>query len=74
MRDPRRIPGVLKELEAAWLAHPDWRLGQLIENAVRRRRLFFAEDAEVVEGLRNLQPERREEPPASEGEGLSRRE
>ena len=30
MRDPRRIPGVLEKLRAAWEAAPDLRLGQLV--------------------------------------------
>jgi hypothetical protein len=32
MRDPNRIPTVLRELERIWSRHPDWRLGQLISN------------------------------------------
>jgi hypothetical protein len=32
MRDPDRIPAVLKEVEKLWHLHPDWRLGQLICN------------------------------------------
>ena len=32
MRDPKRIPLVLQEIERLWRAHPDWRLGQLICN------------------------------------------
>jgi len=32
MRDPKRIPLVLQEVERIWQAHPDWRLGQLICN------------------------------------------
>lgn len=32
MRDPKRIPLVLQEIERIWRAHPDWRLGQLVCN------------------------------------------
>ena len=32
MRDPERIPLVLKEIEKVWRLHPDWRLGQLVCN------------------------------------------
>jgi uncharacterized protein YihD (DUF1040 family) len=32
MRDLKRIPQVLQEIERVWQAHPDWRLGQLICN------------------------------------------
>lgn len=32
MRDPERIPHVLKEIERIWKRHPDTRLGQLMCN------------------------------------------
>jgi uncharacterized protein YihD (DUF1040 family) len=32
MRDPERIPEMLEVLRAAWEAHPDLRLGQLLWN------------------------------------------
>ena len=32
MRNPNRIPEVLKELEEFWKQVPDWRLGQVISN------------------------------------------
>ena len=31
MRDPNRIPEILKELEKIWSKYPDLRLGQLIK-------------------------------------------
>lgn len=46
MRDPARIDGVLAALKEAWLAHPDWRLGQLISNVGGRETLFALEDDE----------------------------
>ena len=32
MRDPKRIPRIIKKLEKVWKNHPDWRLGQLVSN------------------------------------------
>jgi uncharacterized protein YihD (DUF1040 family) len=32
MRDPKRIPRIIKKLEKVWKKHPDYRLGQLISN------------------------------------------
>ena len=32
MRDPKRIPEMLKELEEFWKQVPNWRLGQVISN------------------------------------------
>jgi uncharacterized protein YihD (DUF1040 family) len=34
MRDKKRIPIILKELEELWLKNSDMRLGQLLENYV----------------------------------------
>ena len=58
-RDPSRIDPILARLRAAWLAHPDMRLGQLVENAVSvspKRRgngppTFYAEDEHTEAGL-----------------------
>ena len=49
MRNPDRITPTLAALEAAWRAHPDWRLGQLIVNACPRGagacpQIFYPED------------------------------
>ena len=33
MRDPKRIPKVLKAIERYWELHPDLRLGQIVSNA-----------------------------------------
>ena len=55
MRDPARIPTVLADLQRAWLKHPDWRLGQLIENAKDRNRpTFYIEDDLLLAGLQQL--------------------
>lgn len=47
MRDPARIPLILAKLEKAWLAAPDLRLGQLIDNILHRANCdhpFYIED------------------------------
>jgi hypothetical protein len=63
-RDPDRIAETLALLTRAWALFPDWRLGQLLVNAVdvaageRGGDPFYAEDDEVAEGLRRLIAER----------------
>jgi uncharacterized protein YihD (DUF1040 family) len=60
MRNPERIPKILKILEEIWLKNPDMRLGQLIENvfpnrpgfdAKLSRPAYFVEDEEFIETL-----------------------
>ena len=51
MRDPKRIPKILKEIEKVWEKYPDMRLGQLITNAVDGPVLYYAEDIDLVEFL-----------------------
>ena len=34
VRDVNRIPRMLSKLEMIWMANPDWRFGQLIENVM----------------------------------------
>ena len=48
MRNPKRIPEVLAALQKAWERHPDWRLGQVISNALGPgpQDVFFPEDDE----------------------------
>lgn len=55
-RDPGRITPTLQEAEAYWRQDPDLRLGQLINAAagVREREVPFIEEAELVEGIRDL--------------------
>jgi uncharacterized protein YihD (DUF1040 family) len=38
VRDPNRIPKVLKAIQEIWEKHPDWRLTQLIINVVETKR------------------------------------
>ena len=59
MRDPNRIPNVLAVLGRVWYENPDWRLGQVIANAVRQTGRFdcdpfYIEDDEMVEALKEL--------------------
>ena len=52
MRDPKRIPIVLAEIEKLWRAVPDWRLGQLISNLSREGNIedpYFVQDDRLLE-------------------------
>jgi hypothetical protein len=53
MRDPDRIPTVLKRIEELWQQHPDWRLGQLIANvaAWRETDVWDLEEDELTEEI-----------------------
>lgn len=47
MRDPKRVRPIMLALESAWNKHPDWRLGQLIENLAIHAKpvpIFYIED------------------------------
>lgn len=53
MRDPKRIEPLLREVEAYWKAHPDWRLCQLVVNvASEGNDPFYVEDDTFLERLR----------------------
>ena len=56
MRNPERIPEVLKELEKFWKQNPDWRLGQVISNfsyeIMGNNDPFYIEDKDLLELLR----------------------
>jgi hypothetical protein len=60
MRNPARIDPMLETLERIWKANPDWRLGQVVANAVRAYdgRVscdpFYIEDDAMEEGLNEL--------------------
>jgi|CXWL01.1.fsa_nt_gi uncharacterized protein YihD (DUF1040 family) len=49
MRDPKRIPVVIKALEALWMKQPDLRLCQLIENVGGS---FYREDDDLLRVLK----------------------
>ena len=53
MRDPKRIPIIIKKLEEAWLKFPDWRLGQLVSNLLGTgvQDVFFTDDEKWEEML-----------------------
>lgn len=57
MRDPERITKILYLLAELWKDVPDWRLGQIISNAVclyEDRDIFYVEDEELIEKLKLL--------------------
>jgi hypothetical protein len=58
MRDPERIPVILKALEEVWRASQDLRLGQLLVTATNfsgRKtecpEIFYAEDDAMLKGI-----------------------
>ena len=57
MRNPDRIPEVLKELEKFWKQVPDWRLGQVISNfsyeLTGNNDPFYIEDEALLTLLKN---------------------
>ncbi len=56
-RDPGRIDGALAVLAAAWRAHPDLRLGQLVVNAAGDADSFYVEDDVLAAALARLADE-----------------
>ena len=57
MRDPKRIPKILKEIEKHWKKYPDLRLGQLFVDAMRiSDDLFYIEDEKLVKRLKEFLP------------------
>lgn len=56
MRNPDRIPEILKELEEFWKQVPDWRLGQVISNfsyeLMGNNDPFYMEDKDLLEILK----------------------
>ena len=51
MRDPKRIPEILHDVQRVWEAFPDLRLGQLLLNVVPDSALYYIEDEELVHRL-----------------------
>ena len=55
MRDPKRIPLILHELETAWKQNPDYRLTQLIMVIAKTEevcpKLFNTEDEDFLSQL-----------------------
>ena len=61
MRDPNRIPEIIRDIEDIWKEHPDLRLIQLLMAPEVGYRLFYVEDGELVRLLREkLGPEQSE--------------
>lgn len=58
MRDPKRIDSILNQLREVWEKVPDWRLGQLIVNAVEPKEpnpeIFAVEDSRLQHLLARL--------------------
>lgn len=59
MRDPNRIPRMLALVEQIWTKYPDFRLGQLVDNAKEigsgsSADIFYVEDVALEEGLERL--------------------
>ena len=61
MRDPQRIPAILKILERVWGNEPDLRLGQLIVTAANFSgrqvvcpEIFYLEDNDLLSGIEKL--------------------
>ena len=56
MRNPERIPKIIKELEEFWKQNSDWRLGQVISNLnyeiMGNNDPFFIEDEKLLELLK----------------------
>ena len=52
MRDPSRIPILLKEIERIWLEGPDLRLCQLIGNCYESGDLYYKEDDDLLKRLK----------------------
>ena len=57
-RNPKRIPGIVKELTKIWKKYPQLRLGQLLYNAVYFMQqdfdnLYYMEDNKLIEFLQD---------------------
>ena len=56
MRNPERIPKIIKELEEFWKQNPNWRLGQVISNLsyelMANNDPFYMEDSNLLELLK----------------------
>lgn len=57
MRNPKRIPIILKQLEDLWMKYPDLRLGQLILNVFSLHngidaRVYHMEDEDFIKEIK----------------------
>ena len=53
MRNSKRIDVVLNEIKAIWERYPDLRLGQLLLNVIRDPYLYYVEDGDLVDYLKD---------------------
>jgi uncharacterized protein YihD (DUF1040 family) len=52
MRDPKRIKRILDKIQVCWEKYPDFRLGQLILNAIQNDNfLYYIEDTDLEEAI-----------------------
>jgi hypothetical protein len=74
MRDIKRIDKVLRQLGRCWRVQPDFRLGQLLQNAVHQNDargvgidsvMFNIEDSALVDAVLKFMP-----PPDGRGRGI----
>ena len=54
MRDPNRIDNVLAAVGDVWKQYPDLRLGQLLVNVYPSMVLYYKEDEDLVEGVKEF--------------------
>ena len=54
MRDKHRIDAILTELQSIWMNFPDMRLGQLLLNVSKDPELYYLEDEELIERLKDF--------------------
>ena len=54
MRDPERIDNVLAAVGDVWKQYPDLRLGQLLVNVYPSMVLYYKEDEDLVEGVKEF--------------------
>lgn len=54
MRNPNRIPVILRKIEAIWKANPELRLGQLIVNVIDSKYLYEVGDEILIDLIEQL--------------------
>jgi hypothetical protein len=57
MRDPKRIPKIIKRLEKLWKANPELRLGQMVGNAFSypaHNDPYYVEDEEFITKIEKI--------------------
>ena len=57
MRNPKRIPEFLKEVEKSWSKYPDWRFGQWFSNILSDANVidpFYLEEDEWIKIIKKF--------------------